>query len=497
MKLKTMTITAGAVVVVALAAGLVSPIDKIINARGSLYLNVDADNNSTGEVLTIATDTTSDIGGAALVTVDEDGHVGIGTDSPEHILDVRGDGGDEVRIGSEDGVPMLHFRNFSTGMDWVLRHDEQYLHFQEEVVPGNEVLTLYGGGRVGIGTTDPTHPLHVYSDLTNYVLKLESGDPAVGITFYEPGSPTSGAIHYSGEVMSFKPAGTERMRIEPTGNVGIGTTNPQAPLDIEAMGDGAAVLRLSTERAWEFRQTGSGSEADLLLASLAGGSKDFIIDTEGSLYIDDGAGGIPGKVQIRSDFLRLDNDSGNMVVELNGGVGSGSVIVWDATDEPSIYLVGDEGDGLGHIWTDILHIRGGADLSEQFDVGPSNAAPEPGMVVCIDPKSTGDLIVSSKAYDRTVAGIISGAGGVTPGVLIGQSGSVADGSHPVAVAGRVYVWCDATEPIQPGDLLTTSDVPGHAMKVADYARSQGAILGKAMSPLESGRGLVLVLVSLQ
>ncbi len=35
------------------------------------------------------------------------------------------------------------------------------------------------------------------------------------------------------------------------------------------------------------------------------------------------------------------------------------------------------------------------------------------------------------------------------------------------------------------------------MKVVDYGRSQGAILGKAMSSLEDGRGLVLVLVSLQ
>ena len=46
-------------------------------------------------------------------------------------------------------------------------------------------------------------------------------------------------------------------------------------------------------------------------------------------------------------------------------------------------------------------------------------------------------------------------------------------------------------PIEPGDLLTTSNVPGHAMKVSDYERAQGAILGKAMSSLESGRGPVL------
>ena len=79
-----------------------------INSRGSLYLNFDADNNSTGEALRITKDTSTDTGGTALFTVNDEGHVGIGTDSPEHPLDVRGAAGDEVRIGSPDGVPVLH-----------------------------------------------------------------------------------------------------------------------------------------------------------------------------------------------------------------------------------------------------------------------------------------------------------------------------------------------------------------------------------------------------
>jgi hypothetical protein len=71
-------------------------------------------------------------------------------------------------------------------------------------------------------------------------------------------------------------------------------------------------------------------------------------------------------------------------------------------------------------------------------------------------------------------------------------------SRPVALSGRVWVYADANRgAIRPGDLLTTSPVPGHAMKVGNYARAQGAIIGKAMSELKSGTGLVLVLVTLQ
>ena len=120
------------------------------------------------------------------------------------------------------------------------------------------------------------------------------------------------------------------------------------------------------------------------------------------------------------------------------------------------------------------------------------------MAVSIDAEHPGKLRVADEAYDRKVAGIISGAGGVQAGIVMGQTGTIADGEHPVALAGRVYAWADAsTGPITPGDLLTTSHTPGHVMRVSNHAQAQGAMIGKAMSALESGRGLVLVLVTLQ
>ena len=83
-------------------------------------------------------------------------------------------------------------------------------------------------------------------------------------------------------------------------------------------------------------------------------------------------------------------------------------------------------------------------------------------------------------------------------MYMGQKGSIADGKYPVALTGRVYCKADAAyDPIQPGDLLTTSDTVGHVMKVSDYDRAHGAIIGKAMSSLGKDKGLVLVLVSLQ
>jgi hypothetical protein len=151
----------------------------------------------------------------------------------------------------------------------------------------------------------------------------------------------------------------------------------------------------------------------------------------------------------------------------------------------------------GTTTTKVLKITGGSDLAEPFDIN-SREAVEPGMVVAIDPENPGKLRIADKAYDPTVAGIVSGAGGINPGLILQQEESLMVGEHPVALTGRVYVLADASNgEIQPGDLLTTSDTPGHAMKATDRELAFGATIGKAMSTLDQATGLVLVLVSLQ
>ena len=154
----------------------------------------------------------------------------------------------------------------------------------------------------------------------------------------------------------------------------------------------------------------------------------------------------------------------------------------------------------GTVTSNSLQLTGGSDLAEPYKIAAfDDVRPLPGMVVAIDPGQTGQMRVCSHAYDTTVGGIISGAGGVHPGITLRQAGTVADGTLPIACTGRVWCWCDAGTggAITPGDLLTTSDTPGHAMRVRDYDKARGAIIGKAMSPLTSGKGLVLVLVTLQ
>jgi hypothetical protein len=64
--------------------------------------------------------------------------------------------------------------------------------------------------------------------------------------------------------------------------------------------------------------------------------------------------------------------------------------------------------------------------------------------------------------------------------------------------GKVFCKVDASyAPIVVGDLLTTSPTGGYAMKAVDPLRAFGTVIGKALRPLQKGRGLIPILVALQ
>ena len=70
---------------------------------------------------------------------------------------------------------------------------------------------------------------------------------------------------------------------------------------------------------------------------------------------------------------------------------------------------------------------------------------------------------------------VAGANGLGSGIKLGSG----EFDYDVALAGRVYCNVITTdEEITAGDLLTTSNVPGFAMKVKDFDKAKGAILGK-------------------
>ena len=133
----------------------------------------------------------------------------------------------------------------------------------------------------------------------------------------------------------------------------------------------------------------------------------------------------------------------------------------------------------------------GADFAEQFEL-TNGAEPEPGTVMVTDEE--GRLTPSTTPYDRRVVGVVSGAGHYKPAIVL--DGQAAGQRAVIGLIGKVYCKVDASAaPILAGDLLTTSAYPGHAMKATEFDRSFGAVIGKALRPVESGRTIIPVLVS--
>jgi hypothetical protein len=383
---------------------------------------------------------------------------------------------------------------------------------------------------ITVGGTTPQGRISVQNVGGNDTTNLLSFDESTASEFFfESGFAGAGS---TGNHLKLKTAwDATAMSWRGDGKVGINTINPIGMLTVESDGTGtggAAItarnlntgasvaltaITACTDATVVFNNTGSG---DILRGFNGGGSPVFQVLNSGKMV---GAG-----LQVTSGPLIVDSSSR---IRLNGAFGSGvagapiysentsasGVAFWGKTTSTDGSMILEQnGTGSlirafrsgslkfevrnsGRVVTTALEITGGGDLSEPFTVSEGSA--EPGTVLVIDEHRPGQLTMSRRAYDRRVAGVVSGANGLEPGITLHPTAHQAGGEQ-VALTGRVYVKADASEaPIRPGDLLTTSAVAGHVMAAIDPARAQGAVMGKAMTSLESGRGLILALVSLQ
>jgi hypothetical protein len=139
-------------------------------------------------------------------------------------------------------------------------------------------------------------------------------------------------------------------------------------------------------------------------------------------------------------------------------------------------------------------ILANADCAEDFDAAQDELI-DPGTVVVINDERS--IRSCDKAYDKRVAGVVSGAGGYKPGLILDRRKS--DRTRvTVALMGKVFCKVDARfGAIQVGDLLTPSFTIGHAMKATDPLKAFGAVIGKALRPLEEGQALIPILIALQ
>jgi len=458
-----------------------------------------------------------------------DGRLGIGTTVPASELDVAGSatvsnsftsksvltdflvlgtGGTTSSISSADAGENITLDPAGSGN--ILLHSLPS--------PGNTIFQ----GNIGMGVFSPTAGRIQFSN--------EVGNKLV---FYDvPGGHRYGLGLNGSNLSAFVPTsshfslrdnnydGAERFIVYGSGDVdvkgglwvggtlGVGTSAPTANLDVSGGEDQTAFVnvRQNGTSAWtgyriQRQPDGSPFPSEHWFVGMAENSDDLLfrrlaqfnrmtLSPYGNL-------GIAGDLGIEGQHLTI---KGGQDQQITFGADAEADKIKILTNNALVTTLEAYNTSSGkHLDLAVrgLQVTGGADLSEPFDTPGSNSI-EPGMLLVIDPQHPGQLKISERAYDKKVAGVASGANGIEPGIRMSQKGTQADGSVPVALSGRVYAWADASYgAIEAGDLLTSSETPGHAMKVGDFSRSQGTVIGKAMTPLRQGRGLVLMLVSLQ
>jgi hypothetical protein len=181
--------------------------------------------------------------------------------------------------------------------------------------------------------------------------------------------------------------------------------------------------------------------------------------------------------------VRAESNTG---VALAAKSADGNLIeAWDLDPNDRRWYVRNDGE----VYADGSFHSGGADFVEML---PAVEGLEPGDVLVVG--SDGQLLRSSSTYDVSVVGVYS----TQPGFIGGSDEEMENpGDVPLAVVGVVPVKASAENgPIAPGDLLTTSSTPGHAMK-AGANPTVGTVIGKALQSLETGTGVIRMLVTLQ
>jgi hypothetical protein len=377
-------------------------------------------------------------------------------------------------------------------------------------------LAYYTGGDVAIGTAAPN---------PGYRLSVQGGAQLTGLglggtlQFGTPNSETGMTItgtaradlRFDGATLKLVagPAGgppslANGIVIDTAGRVGMGGT-PASKLHvrdavsvtqlIETDGGTNAWSRLSLKNAngqWDVGTSRNFNGDQLYIYRTGSPNIQFGVQPNGDTFAH-------GDVIGTRLVLRRDPAAPTNAAVICGDANVTNFVPYNTATNRALNIVASDASVVNLTARDtsvrVLTIRGGADLAEPFAM--SHDGVEPGSVVVIDEKNPGKLKQSTRAYDKKVAGIVSGANGIQPGISMIDEERLEAGKN-VALSGRVYVKADTSAGrIEPGDLLTTSAAAGRAMKASNHAKAQGAILGKAMTRLDAGRGMVLVLVTLQ
>lgn len=187
-----------------------------------------------------------DVGGNTRATIKASGNVGIGTSSPKQQLHISGgtSSGDvtKVAIGATGNNAETHLQlaerftgdNMNYGFSFVADGNDTnnlLIKNHNNSTTGAVALSVArNSGNVGIGTSSPTSKLHIDAGTSGTdvdVLRINGTNSAFNVTCSDlsTNNPVWKLRTFDGEALAFGDGTTENMRIDPSGNVLVGTTD--------------------------------------------------------------------------------------------------------------------------------------------------------------------------------------------------------------------------------------------------------------------------------
>jgi hypothetical protein len=189
------------------------------------------------------------------------------------------------------------------------------------------------------------------------------------------------------------------------------------------------------------------------------------------------------RLEVNGNYAQIDGgnafDGNGPIDAYIGGSGSGSDVQIGSMNSliTTVGFWNNSANAWMHIACSSITINGGSDLAEPFKMADEGRDIPQGAVVVIDEKNPGQLKMSDQPYDARVAGVVSGANGINPGIQMQQQGAL-EGGDERGPHRRVYAGGRFRGAIHPGDLLAWPRVlkPRERFSAGDVAeRRQGLV----------------------
>ena len=262
------------------------------------------------------------------------GNVGIGTASPEQKLHISSNGSTLMRItGGGSSIAGIDFGDSTNTDDGRIRYDNssRYMQF---VVADSEKMRIDSSGNVGIGTTSPSsfnsrgRNLVVNSDGDTGITISANSTSSSTLLFADAFGGTGGTATYRGVVeydhandsMAFSTAAAYRMRIDSTGNVGIGTTSPIYPLQVVGnayVNNGALFIDSGQRIKWGNSDQFIEGTNNTSLEFGTGGSTKMYLDNSGNVGI--GTSSPASKLEVDGGDVEVSDSLNGLILKSPDG----------------------------------------------------------------------------------------------------------------------------------------------------------------------------------